>query len=428
MRTFSLWAGGLPVALVLLLSGCAGYRQALYQVEQSLQQTSPGNALTVLEAADFNDRDRAVYLLDKALLQRYAGDYQASVQTFEQAKRVLGTLEATSVTETGAALTWSENLTSYEGRLYERLLLHVYQALNYLALEQLDAARVEALQVDLLLRRLYPGTQAAPNHSDALARYLSGLIFQAVHEPDDALIAYRHALAAYTQSGADYGVSVPRDLQERLIRLAEQLGLQNDAADFRRRFGIDPKPVTARSGEVVVLVSAGLAPRVYEQSSMSQDLVSGRMYRISLPALQDRPSRVRSLRVTAGSVSVGGEVVEDISRAAHRALADELPGMTARALSRMVAKDVAARKASEEDALAGALINFLGVVAEQADTRSWNILPDTIRLATLRLPAGEHAVTVQLYDAWNNVLTTRQFAPVVVKPGGITFLTLYWPH
>lgn len=421
-------AGVLSLVLVLLLGGCAGYRQALHQVEQRLQQASPAEALAALEAGSFADRDRAVYLLDKALLQRYAGDYQGSVQTFEQAKQVLGVLEATSVTETGAALTWSENLTSYEGRLYERLLLHVYQALNYLALERLDAARVEALQVDLLLRRLYPGTQAAPNHGDALARYLSGLIFEAVHEPDDALIAYRHALEAYTQSSSDYGVTVPQDLQQRLIRLADQLGLRNDAAAFRRRFGMDPEPVPARSGEVVVLASTGLAPRVFEQSSMSQDLVTGRLYRISLPALQDRPSRVRSLRVTAGSVSAGGEVVEDISRAVHRALEDELPGLTARSLSRMVAKDIAARKASEEDVVAGALINFLGVVVEQADTRSWNILPDTIRLASLRLPAGEHAVTIQLYDAWNNVLTTRQFAPVLVKPGGISFLTLYWPH
>lgn len=419
-------AAARALLVVILLPGCAGYRLTLQQVEQQLTQGNPEQALAMLEGGGLGSRDDVLYLLHKGTLLRYAGDYAGSADAFERAKRLMGGLEALSVSETAGTLAISENLASYTGRLYERLLVHVYQALNHLALDDPGAARVEALQTDLILRRLYPGTERAPNGGDAFARYLSGLIFEANDEPDDALIAYRRALEAYAESREAYGVGVPDDLKQRLVRLTAENGLDEESAAYRGAFGLDEWQPPEESGELIVLLHAGLAPRKLEHSVLSQDPASGRMFRISLPVLQERPPAVRRMRIAADGRQAGSEKVEDVAQAARRTLEDELPGLTARAIARMVVKNAAANQASERDQAFGALVNFIGVIVEQADTRSWSILPDSIYLASLPLPQGKHDVAVELYDNYGGVAATRHYLGVEIAPGGKAFISVHW--
>src|SRR5690242_18652527 len=117
---------------VLALGGCAlGYMDAMQQVDRDLAAQQPQAALKALEGLS-GGKDQVLYLLNKAMVLRMAGDYSDSVQAFEQAKPLMQYLEATSVSETAAALTFTENLRTYQSPVYERLLAHVYQGLNYL--------------------------------------------------------------------------------------------------------------------------------------------------------------------------------------------------------------------------------------------------------------------------------------------------------
>src|SRR5690606_14309472 len=96
-------------------------------------------------------RDAVLYDLNRAMLLRMAGDYGQSNAAFEQAKDAIDRLDAVSVREQAGALAVNDMLRSYTGAPYERVLLHVYAALNYLALDRPDDARVEILQLDVLL-------------------------------------------------------------------------------------------------------------------------------------------------------------------------------------------------------------------------------------------------------------------------------------
>jgi len=107
-------------------------------------------------------------------------------------------------------------------------MVHVFAALNYLELGQPEAARVEVLQIDLLLRQLAERAPEPALGVDPFARYLSGMIFEALGEDSDALIAYRKALEAYRLQQPLTGLAVPAALQADLLRLTRRLGLADE--------------------------------------------------------------------------------------------------------------------------------------------------------------------------------------------------------
>lgn len=411
----------LAACLLLGAGGCATYSHGIRQVEQLAAADRPAQALQALEKLELDGDDRLLHFLNRGLLLRQTGDYRGSIAAFEQAKRIMAELEAVSVSETASSLTVTESWSAYAGFPYERVMLHVLQALNHLALDDLEAARVEALQIDLYLRRMHGETRSLPYGGDSFARYLSGLIFEAGNEPDAALVAYRQALRSYEANG----LAVPADLQERLLRLTRALGLNAEHAALRERFGREAPPLPPASGEVVAIVASGMVPRRIAVESLGQDPASGRMYRISLPSLLPRPTRLRGLTLAAGERQSRGEPAENLNQAARRSLEARLPVLTLRAISRLVVKEAAADSMEREHgAAAGALVNFLGVLLEQADTRDWSLLPGRIYLAALALPAGRHDLELTLYDGAGRVLETRRYRDVPVEPDGIHFVML----
>jgi len=140
--------------LLVLLTGCATYSQGFAPIEQSLAAQNPASAMQILEKQRHARGDLLLYLLNKAMLQRMQHDYAASNQSFEQAKQIIETYAAASVTEQTAAFIFNDTTRTYTGTPLEQVMLHVYAALNYLELGEVDAARVEALQVEVRLRQL----------------------------------------------------------------------------------------------------------------------------------------------------------------------------------------------------------------------------------------------------------------------------------
>ncbi len=354
------------------------------------------------------------------MVQRMAGQYADSVQSFEQAKPLMQYLEATSITETAAALTVTEQLRTYQAPLYERLMVHVYQGLNFLQLGQPDSARVEALQIDDLLKRLYPGTATAPNGGDAFPRYFSGLVFESLGEYSDAMIAYRQALAAYKAQGLPDG-GVPQDLKLSLCRFADFLGLKEELNGYRKRFGIDSWPPVDKNdgqGQIIFIFSNGLGPVKLAQSSLLPDPVNGHYYSVSLPVLRRRPPRVSEAVVSAGYDQARTEQVENIAADASLQLAADRPKLLAAEFARNVARAAAANQADKKAQGLGSLMSLVASVADQADVRIWGTLPDNIQLARLRLAPGTYDLTVDLAGR------TQVLKGVTVQAGQMTFTSM----
>jgi len=424
----------------LLLAGCVTWSESFRNIERHLAQGQYDEALAALERQGGAQRDQALTLLNKGMVLRMVGDFRASNEALEAAKGLMEELSAISLREQAATFIINDAAHAYVSEEHEQVLVHLYQALNYIALGDLDNARVEALQVDLKLRQ-----QAERRKDDyieaAFARYLTGMIYEDLGEWSDAMIAYRKSYEAYLKYPKLYSVNPPQALKFDLLRLAQHLGLTEELRRYRKEFGIEQLATHEQwreQGELVFLLHNGLAPAKREHSVAVIDPGSGHVVRISLPYYDSRPAAVSAARLTAADHQGRTEVFEDVQAIARRTLEARLPAITARSIARAVVKGAVSRVAREGardqksggDALAAAVVGLgveiAGVLTERADTRSWATLPHNIQLARLALPPGTYTVKVELLGYADQSIGGFELREVVITPGRKTYLSRHW--
>lgn len=432
------------VALTLVASGCATYSSSFAVIESQLEAQQYAAALKTLEKQDYAQRDEVLYLLNMGMVQRMNGAYRDSNLSLEAAKGRMEALAATSVSETTLTFIINDATQSYIGEEHEQVLVHLYKALNYLELHQLNDARVEALQVDLRLREISGRFSAAQYKDDAFARYLTAMIYEELQEWSDALIAYRKAYEAYRQTAGIMAVQVPRALQYDLLRLTQHQGLTDELEKYKKEFGITQWPGVEElreQGEVVFILHNGLAPIKRESSVTVPDPVNNHFIRVSLPYYESRTVAASGARISAqpqlpatktadrpAASAATSELMENIDVIARANLTAKMPGITARAVARIATKRAISRAAQQtarsgnnsNDALAALILGFgveaTALLTERADTRSWLTLPHDIQLARLPLPPGSYLVRVEFIGYGGQVIGTREY-PVTIKRG-----------
>ena len=429
----------LATVLTLLLSGCATYSDSFSVIESQMAEQQFDAALQTLEKQRHPKRDQALTLLNKAMLERMNGDYAASNRAFEAAKARMEELHGVSLREQTLSVMVNDATRSYAGEEFEQVLVHLYMALNYLQLGDLIDARVEALQVDERLREI---TQRLPENrytEDALARYLTGMIYEELGERSDAMIAYRKAYEAYRRYQQNYLVAVPDFLKHDLLRLSQQMGLTEEMRQYKKEFRIErwmSADELAEQGELIFLLHNGLAPIRREHAVTIPDPASGHLVRIAVPYYETRPTPMTGARVVAGGAGAQAELAEDINAIAVKDLEARMPAITARAVARAVVKAQMAKAARENArqqnqnnagaAVAAMAVEIAGLVTERADTRSWLTLPARIHLARLPLPPGTYTVKVNLLGDDGQIVSTQEYANMDIRRGAKTYLSPHW--
>lgn len=412
------------IAGVLALSGCATYYEKFDPVAERIAAHDSAGALKELDRTKGATRDEVLYLLNRGAILRINGEYDASNAALEQAKGLIEKLDAVSISEQAGALSVNEQLRSYTGDRYERILLHVYKALNYLEMGDAQSARVEALQIDVKLQQL----DETPLNGAAFARLLTGLVYEDLHEWDNALIAYRHAYEAYSDK-KNALASTPVFLKHDLLRLAESRGLTDEFEKYKGAFKLaswSNQDDARTQGEFIFVFFNNLAPIKREQAINALDSKSGRLMRISVPYYESRPLLIDHTNVRAGSAAARSEIVEDIDALARKTLDGQMAAITARAVARAVVKYNMTKKVEQQNGLLGAVVNVANFVFERADTRSWTTLPDNIQLARLSMPAGTYDISVDIVDENGNALETKQYTNVKIEAGRKNFRTYHW--
>lgn len=450
MQIFKLAMTGKSVrtGLVLLLStfvlgGCATYSSSFRVVESNLAAGQYDLALQGIETQSASKTEQVLYLLNKGMVLRMKRDFAGSNQALEAAKAEMERLYAASVSENALSFIVNDATVSYAGDDYEQVLVHLYMALNYLELGQPDAARVEALQVDVKLREIAEKIPESKFTEDAFSRYLTGMIYEDRGEWSDAMISYRQAYDAYKNYQRDYALTMPSMLQYDLLRLAKRQGLKDEVAKYKKEFGIEQSQIPANSpgkGELVFVLNNGWVPIKREKSINSPDPASGTMVRIALPYYESRTNNVTAARITVEDKQVSAELMENIDAIAKSSLDARMPAIVARSVARAVIKAAASKSAqkvahngnnSNNDASMVGLIGSLAVqvaafATERADTRSWLTLPANIHLARLSLPPGSYSVKVELLGEGDQVVNTREYPGIVINKAHKTFLTQHW--
>jgi uncharacterized protein len=407
--------------LVATLSGCATYTDWVGHMEADISRGQPDKALEVLEKHASGKKDEVLYLLNRATLLRMAGDYEGSNAAFEAAKAMISRLSAISVSEQGSALTVNDMMRSYTGDYYEQVLIHVFEAMNYLALNRPDDARVEALQLDVKLKQ--HGDDS--NYEDGFARYLTGIIYEDLGEWDDAMIAYRQAYDAYRRYPEQLHMPVPQQLKRDLIRLADKVGLDDEAKRYRETFDIKSvDQIPGHDGEVVFVLNTGLAPlkRSIEIRAVTE---SGQLVTVSMPAYEERRPTVTAARVSVDGDTGTTDLMENVDSLAMDALEKQKPQILARAIARAVIKTRTSKEVDSRNDALGLVVNLANTITDRADTRSWSTLPNRICLARLPVTAGRHRVQVELLDRLDNVVA-QKFFDVDIGERAKRFISLNW--
>lgn len=429
------------LAACALVSGCATWSSSFQEVEFHLAQQRYTEALLALEQQNHVGRDEVLYLLNKGMILRMDGDFRASNEAFEAAKALMEEFSTASLSEQTARFIINDAAHAYAGEEHEQVLVHLYLALNYIALGDLDNARVEALQVDLTLQQQAERAGPGRNTEDAFARYLNGMIYEDLGEWSDAMIAYRKSYQAYLEYRKRYALDVPQALKIDLLRLAGHLGLNSELRRYQETFQIAHWQDFERwrdQGELVLLLHNGLAPIKREESTATVDPGSGHIVRISLPYYEARAPVARAARVIVGEREARTEVFEDVAAIAIQRFQAKMPAIVARTIARAAIKgkisDELRRSASKqekvEDALAAAIVGFgvelAGVLTERADTRSWATLPHDIQLARLTLPPGSYTIKVEVLGFGDQPVGAFEVRDVAIRPGRKTYLSRHW--
>lgn len=377
MPVFRFLATPLLALCVLYLQGCTSWQ--INQLATELPAVGPEKTLKKLEGIDPPDRDRSQYLLNRGLLKFYTGDLAGSRQDLRQAKAIMLSLKAVSLSENVGALTTNETLRSYGGTPSEQVLVHAMLAMGYLFSGELDGARVEMLQADVTMSQL--GGTGSVSGQLASVRFLAGLIYEMNGELDDALISYRRAHQIIRARGEP----VPEALATSLLNVSLR---QNNSDEYERyvsEFGREAALSGANEGEWIVVYHDGVVTNKTETRLWVFDPNLGAQISVVMPRYPLLRYQVRHLSIKAGALK-STEVIEMIERRAREDLADQNAKTLAAATVRAVAKYQMVRKASESGELGGFLANIAGLLSEQADVRSWNMLPSSIQVARLVAP------------------------------------------
>ena len=419
-----------PLCL-LLLSACAGPSSSMRKdVDARIARGDYPGAESVITGAkltSYGKKNMVLYYLDLGAVQHDAGQYKESDQSLATAEGRMDELYTKSLHQEAGTLLLNDNTVDYAGERFERAFVNVYRALDYLFSGDRDDALVEIRKLSRLLQE-YSDTAGAKTayKDDAFAQYLSGLLYADGGQDDDARIAFEAAGRAYKNYTASYGSPAPAEMD------ASAGDAQTGELVFLHANGTAPRKISSSLqvawNEAVAAVNSTKNDEA--QGGQAMDAlragVLGHAITVSYPTYVQDPFQIASSEVESEGKSASTQLVDDVSAIAMKALAERQALIKTRAVARAAIKYILAKAATDEvkrkfgssswQALAAQVAsNIVAAATEVADTRAWATLPSQFRLARLRLPPGEHAVTVRYKNAAGAVILTRTFKTTIRK-------------
>jgi hypothetical protein len=428
-----------------LISACGPITHHYVQVEHYISQQDFLRADATIEkqASRYGAKNVLLYDMDRAMALHLAGQYVESNKFLDLAEQRAEQLYTKSLTAEAGAMLTNDNTLPYEGEDFERVMINLIAALNYVYLGEIDEALVEARKVDHKLNLLNDRYEKKSIYKeDAFARYLSGILYEAKGETSDAWIDYRKAYEAYQNYQKQYGTPIPQMLKSDLLRMTDLLGLAQEHQEYTNQFGAVPwmrHQEYRRYGEIILISYNGLSP-VKEDYFITAPVPDGAggvyILNIAMPRFISRQTDVADAIVRIpGSEAVAPQqtvLVEDVTAIAIKNLEDRIGRITAKAIARATAKYMVSRaireKANQEDKplpkiLSNVGTNLYSLLSEQSDKRSWRTLPGRVEMARLLVPPGTYQVEVQYMNRHGQEMDRRSFSGVKIKSGEKKFLS-----
>ncbi|MBI3563956.1 MAG: hypothetical protein HY079_02020 [Elusimicrobia bacterium] len=423
-----------PLVLLAACSGPSGSMRKAVNAQLAAGDYAGAEARVQQEKVpSYGAKNAVLFYLDLGAVQHDGGKYKESDQSFAVAEARMEELYTKSVSKAAGTLLLNDNTVDYAGERFERALVNVYRALDYLWLGNRDDALVEVRKLVRLLQEYvdrYGGARTVYK-DDAFGQYLSALLYADDGKDDDARISLDAAKRAYRLYASAYGTPTP-PLDAALPR-----GGAGELV-FLHLNGVAPRKVS-RSFQVAwheAVAAVNATKNDEAQGGQAANAVRagmlGQAITVSYPAYEQDPYQVAGSEVEVDGKTAETALVEDVSAIAQKDLAERQALIKTRAVARAAIKFILSKAATDAaekkygknsfEALAAKIgTAALSAATEVADTRAWATLPAQFRLARLVLPPGDHKVVVRYRNAAGAVLLTREYS-VTIRKGQRAYL------
>ncbi len=454
---------------LLIFTSCspANYNKVVRESEVKFYSGHPMEAARFfLPRINSKGKDQLLFLMEAGTMLHTAGNYKKSIEVFEKASKI-ASVSTTSVSKQVASLVSNEGNSNYNGEDFERVLIHMYQGLNYLMIKDPDNARVEFKRVNEELQRIKQET-GRYYKQNIMAKYLTALSYEMIgdadQDPEDwefAYIEYKQVYKLYPQFSL-----VRADLQ----RLSKKLKYMDDYKKWRSMFGVRDS-VPKDSGEVVVIFQAGRGAIKVSRGKLMSDRSMARVIRVSIrnmppkagvtvaaisaalhkaenpiPKFVKRSNKIKRLDLIVNNRRLASTIpLEIIDSTAVKNLQDDYGRLYKKVAIGVVTKvavslaaGYAAKKIAESSDSAKGVEGLVGLLVGAGagalmmsqigpDLRCWHSLPANLQIARMFLRPGQYTMTLN-FIGQNGSVVKKETENFTVEKGKRTFLnyrTLY---
>ena len=412
-RLSTLWQRVILLSISFCLLSCASssvflpYPVQAQKFRQAIVSGSSDKLANDLQAK-LRSADGLLYAQELMRIAQLNQDVSTSQAAADVAKGFYRQLDdraiisASDISAKGVAVISNDNAIPYTGDAYERILLNLFQAFNYLSTAKLEAASVELRQAAIEQRRLE--NQNAQNSQTIAKESRKQQLNNQTWSGSPEFAAMQNATSGVGSSLLNayvYFVSA--------ILWEAQRDWNAALVDYKKAAALAPNNRYIRAG--IQRADAGLVSAkahlfiVYEQGfvankqSFNLSLPSfeyDTYFSVSVPYYRARRTINRpSLQIQVDAQpAVNASMLSDISKLAIKSLEEDMPGIVLRQFLRAKSKFEMQQKIQKQNELGGFLASIYNIVSEQADLRSWLTLPDNVQNYYQPLELGKHSVVL----------------------------------
>lgn len=444
---------------IFLFTACATYYQKTISFQQDFASGNIQEAKSFLEKNEkaAEKKDRLLYFFDRGVVEHMLGNYEQSNYYFEEAYKFSQDFRKSLMNDLTSYMA-NPMTKPYQGEDFEVVIVHFYKALNYIYLNEFNAALVECRRINIRLNEINDRYKDKKNRykSDAFAHLLMGLIYEDQGAYNDAFIAYRNALNVYEELYSEhFQMEAPLQLKKDLLRMAAYNGFDAELDFYEGKFDLNyDKRWENENGTLVFFWLNGLGPvksevslnfagakgqgGVFtfsdEQNGVSVPVVESdynsnadfsdiKAIRMAIPKFKSRYPVYAAANVWNQNQSYPLYKVEDINQIAIATLQDRTMRELASSVGRLAVKQATELAMREKNEDLGTLVSMVNAATEKADTRNWQTLPHSIYYQKIPLDTGLNQLKL-IPQAKNNNKDTIAFE-IESKGRGLQFFNYH---
>jgi len=450
----------------IFLSACGVSKRHYQHVETNLSQKNYKKAEKIIKDSkkvEYGKKNALLYYLNLGWVYHLDNNHRDAQAVLDEADNEIRELFTKKTSDDIASFIGNDNNLPFRGEDFEKIMLSIIRTLDFAVQDKLDSARVEVMKVDNRMNFLNQQRQnkKATYTEDAFAHYLSGLIYESDNEYNDAYISYfkaykfykryqrkygkeylrkryiggnydRRSVNAYiNQYARSYNIKVPYFIKKALKRLMKKYARSGDLQKLEKELANIEEVTEAeyqKMGQFVFVHYNGYAPKkVPIRFSINprnhRNLTTS--IHMEYPTFKLRYHEVAYAKVSINGQTYTTDIVQPIDRIAVVDLMDRIGGIFAKMVARRVAKYIASQAsgAATEDKNVALFANIASNISEQADLRSWRILPAEIGMIPISLPEGTYSAKVTFHSISGRVLETTTINDIKISPNKKIFKT-----